>query len=78
MSAPDANLDKQKKNHRGPLVGITIGLVFVAILLVLLIVFVFSSGTDREGDGLVVDGRTGDIVDTDTGLVEGGTDALAQ
>lgn len=32
MSAPDTNLEKQRKRHRGPIVGITAGLVFVAIL----------------------------------------------
>lgn len=32
MSAPDTDLEKQQKRHRGPIWGITLGLVFVAIL----------------------------------------------
>jgi hypothetical protein len=32
MSAPDTNLEKQRKRHRGPIVGIVAALVFVAIL----------------------------------------------
>lgn len=32
MSAPDTDLEKQRKRHRGPIVGIVVGLVFVAIV----------------------------------------------
>jgi len=32
MSAPDTDLEKQAKRHRGPIVGITFGLVFVVIV----------------------------------------------
>lgn len=32
MSPPDTDIDKQAKRHRGPLVGITAGLIFVAIV----------------------------------------------
>lgn len=32
MSAPKTNIDKQAKRHRGPILGITVGLVFVAVL----------------------------------------------
>jgi hypothetical protein len=39
MSAPDTDLEKQRKRHRGPIVGITLGLVLVAI--VALAAFVF-------------------------------------
>lgn len=33
MSAPDTNLKKQKRRHRGPIIGITAVLVVVAVLL---------------------------------------------
>lgn len=32
MSAPKTDLDKQAKRHRGPIYGITIGLIAVALL----------------------------------------------
>lgn len=32
MSAPDTNVETQKKRHFGPLIGITAGLVFAGIL----------------------------------------------
>ena len=48
MSAPDTNIDKQKKRHAGPIVGITAGLVFVALCLIAYLVYTSSPGT--EGD----------------------------
>ena len=32
MSAPDTDLEKQRKRHRGPIYGITFGLAFVIIV----------------------------------------------
>ena len=32
MSAPDTDLEKQRKRHRGPIWGISIGLLFVALV----------------------------------------------
>ena len=32
MSAPDTNIDRQKKRHRGPLIGIAIGALFAFVL----------------------------------------------
>lgn len=34
MSAPETNITTQKRRHRGPLVGIAVGLLFVAGLIV--------------------------------------------
>lgn len=48
MSAPDTNIDKQKKRHAGPIIGITAGLVFVALCLVAYLVYTSSPST--EGD----------------------------
>jgi len=42
MSAPQTNLEKQKRRHRGPLIGITFGLLVGAGLAV----FWASSGSD--------------------------------
>lgn len=32
MSAPQTNIERQKRRHRGPIVGITLGVVFVLLL----------------------------------------------
>lgn len=32
MSAPDTNIETQKKRHRGPLSGIALGLTFAGLL----------------------------------------------
>ncbi len=39
MSAPQTNLEKQKRWHRGPLVGIALGLIFVGLM------FLWVTGT---------------------------------
>ena len=33
MSAPQTNIDKQKRRHRGPLVGMAVVVTFVGLLL---------------------------------------------
>ncbi|SDZ37872.1 hypothetical protein SAMN05444004_11252 [Jannaschia faecimaris] len=42
MSAPDTNLEKQAKNHFGPIIGIAAGVVFVGILLIAYLFFIVS------------------------------------
>lgn len=32
MSAPNTNIDHQRRRHRGPLIGITLAVVFVLVL----------------------------------------------
>lgn len=32
MSAPQTNIERQKRRHRGPIAGITLGVVFVLLL----------------------------------------------
>ena len=49
MSAPDTNIEKQKKRHAGPLVGIAAGIAFVAVLLVIYLVTVSGSGDELPG-----------------------------
>ena len=48
MSAPNTNIEKQKKRHKGPLGGIWFGLAFVAVLLVVWLGYVFVSADDDE------------------------------
>ena len=60
MSAPDTNTDKQKRNHAGPIIGITAGLVFAAIILVVYLFFIVSP-EDNSPDNT----PTGAAVQTD-------------
>ncbi|MGB3406355.1 MAG: hypothetical protein WBA67_02580 [Jannaschia sp.] len=47
MSAPDTNIEKQKKHHAGPLIGIAAGVVFAGLLL-----FVYlSANVEPVGTG---------------------------
>lgn len=48
MSAPNTNIEKQKKRHKGPLGGIWFGLAFVAVLLVVWLGYVFMSADEDE------------------------------
>lgn len=50
MSAPDTNLEKQKRNHRGPLSGIWLSLIAVAVLFVgWLLWYAVSPDSDDTG-----------------------------
>jgi len=53
MSAPDVNIKKQKKRHKGPLWGFAIGLSLVAVLFV--IYFAGLIGPDVGGVRGLVD-----------------------
>lgn len=46
MSAPDVNLDKQARRHRGPLYGIAIGLVVVLGLFAAYNLYVWEPAED--------------------------------
>ncbi|PWJ18068.1 hypothetical protein [Jannaschia seohaensis] len=52
MSAPDTNIEKQKRHHAGPLIGITAGLVFAGILVFALVTLM--AGEPGEGEADVV------------------------
>ncbi|ETX15620.1 hypothetical protein OCH239_14345 [Roseivivax halodurans JCM 10272] len=52
MSAPDTNTDKEEKRHRPALLGIRASMVYAAILLVALVMWMsFSSGEDTGEPG---------------------------
>lgn len=61
MSAPETNIEKQKKRHRGPLIGFGAAGVFVAIILVYYIINLVAQGSDPEGADAMIDGRTGEV-----------------
>lgn len=60
MSAPDTNLEKQKRRHVGPIIGISAGLVFVTIILVAYLFFI-ASPEDNTPDNT----PTGEAFQTD-------------
>ncbi len=52
MSPPDTDIEKQAKRHRGPIVGITAGLVFVAIVAIAAAIWAgFPLGEQAAPDG---------------------------
>ncbi len=61
MSAPDTNIEKQKSRHKGPLIGITIGVIFAFVLLAGLATWVVWDGGEPEGAELQIDGRDGTV-----------------
>ncbi|QQA43986.1 hypothetical protein [Pelagovum pacificum] len=62
MSAPETNVDKQAKRHRPSIVGISVVLIFVAIITVVFSVWLFAAGDEPEGADTQIDGRTGEVV----------------
>ncbi|MBL3702697.1 hypothetical protein GI582_08330 [Sulfitobacter sp. BDSS02] len=52
MTAPNTNVEKQARNHRGPLWGILLCFVFVAVLTVGWLVFY---GDEEPGDDVGTD-----------------------
>jgi len=61
MSAPRTNIEKQKRRHVVPLVGMAVGLIFVAFLFLGNLGDVASEGQTPEQTSATVDGRTGDV-----------------
>jgi hypothetical protein len=61
MSAPNTDLEKQAKQHRGPLRGMFAAVLFALVLLALLALFVFARGGDPGESEVQVEGSTGDV-----------------
>lgn len=59
MSAPKTDLDKQEKQHRGPLRGMALVVAFALALLVVLMIWISYNGNEPEGAETQIDGRTG-------------------
>ena len=66
MSAPHTDVEKQKKEHRAPLLGIRAVVLWSVVLLILLVLFIFLTGNDPSGSEQVVDGRTGEVEEAGT------------
>lgn len=67
MSAPDTNVKKQEKQHRGSLWGIWAGLGFVAVLFVVWLLWVFANGQEPTEPSAQVDDFTGQVEQVDEG-----------
>lgn len=65
MSAPNTNLDKQKRRHRGPLIGMVVVVVFALTLLTFLMMSTADQGTPADNGEGSIDGRTGQPVEAD-------------
>ena len=59
MSAPKTDLDKQEKQHRGPMRGMAFVVGFALLLLVILMVWISDNGNTPQGAQTQIDGRTG-------------------
>lgn len=51
MSAPQTNIERQKRNHRGPLIGIIASLALVAILFFVFVGDATSPESSLLGEG---------------------------
>ncbi len=62
MSAPETNVEKQKKQHKPALMGIRGAVLFALVLLLGLIGWVASNGQTPIDPDVKIDGRTGEEV----------------
>ncbi len=65
MSAPDTDVEKQKKEHKPALIAIRAAMIFAGILLLGLIVWTFAQGDEPETPETRIDGRTGEEVEVE-------------
>jgi hypothetical protein len=65
MSAPDGDLNRQTKHHRGPLRGMFAVVLFALVMLAILGFWAFGRGGDPEGAGAQVQEGTGQTEDAD-------------
>ncbi|TGD64007.1 hypothetical protein EYC08_11270 [Tabrizicola sp. WMC-M-20] len=62
MSAPQTNIDKQKRRHRGPLLGMIVVVIAVGIGFVWWLGYEAAESDPVQGDQTQIDGRTGEQV----------------
>ncbi|WP_424966790.1 MULTISPECIES: hypothetical protein [unclassified Dinoroseobacter] len=63
MSAPNTNLETQRKRHIGPLVGIALAVGFAAFLFLAYLFFLADEGTPPVEPETQIDGRTGAVIE---------------
>lgn len=59
MSAPNTNIEKQARRHRGALWGIALAVLTAVILFVGYMTVIVDRGNEPEGADVQIDGRTG-------------------
>lgn len=65
MSAPNTDVEKQKKQHKPALLGIRAAVIFAAVLLLALITWLAYQGQEPGQPDAYIDGRTGAEVPVD-------------
>ncbi len=60
MSAPDTNLNKQTRRHRGPLIGMAIVVVFAIGYGAYYLGNLAADGNNPDNPDVIIDGRTGE------------------
>lgn len=65
MSAPETNVEKQGKRHKGSLLGIGAVVVFALVLFAAMMGYLADEGGTPEGAETQIDSRTGAEVETD-------------
>ncbi len=65
MSAPQTNLERQKRRHRGPLIGMIAVVAFALLLFFAFNVYTAEQGQTPEATAPQIDGRTGESVPAD-------------
>ena len=59
MSAPKTDLEKQKRQHKAPLLGMRAVVLWALVLLALLVVFYVVRGNAPDAEGTPVENATG-------------------
>ena len=63
MSAPHTNMDKERRRHIGPLIGMIVVVIFALGLLFWLMIRTADQGTPTETNAPQIDGRTGEATE---------------
>lgn len=63
MSHTDNNVQRQKRRHRGPLIGMAVVVIFALVLLVWWLGYEAYEADGPQGAPAQIDGRTGETVD---------------
>ncbi|KAF0674979.1 hypothetical protein [Profundibacterium mesophilum] len=82
MSAPNTNIEKQEKEHKGPLGGMALVIGFVVLLIIAFSIWLFAGGNEPGNDATAAQEEqldstagaavTGGEVETNAGSVEAG------
>ncbi|MGR3463355.1 hypothetical protein [Limimaricola sp.] len=70
MSAPQTDVEKQEKRHKGPLTGMAVVAVFGVLLILFLLFIGFGQGNEPEAESTVEAVGSDEVEATDdTGIV---------